>query len=213
MNKDIVDIRKDSEKKVKELGYIINENLPLLEIEKFNIRAIDSIISRILILHGLAAVSYGFNQEIVNSWLENEDLISNMYESELKLINAKKKDQEDIILFRTQVEASYALCWSVGFVKELNFSQGCPDNFVSILPDLKKKESSNVFRKKAKMLNKNDIIKSLDLAYCLHWAIVELASKGKNNTKLSSFIIVERRRALEWVLQSNLDWYDINLDT
>ena len=207
-------IRKESKKKVKKLGYIYNPNLPLLEVNEFKIKNIDSIVSRILILEGLGAVSYGFDRDITYSWLEKENLVNDMFENEKKFIMENNKESDDILLYKTQIEAAYALCWSISIAHELDFGCSCPNNFITLLPNLKEKESSSKFREKAHLISKNEIIKALDLAYCLHWAIVEARVNNKNNkTNVEPYVIIERRRALEWILSYDSDWYDVNLDT
>jgi hypothetical protein len=49
----------------------------------------------------------------------------------------------------------------------------CSDDFVRMFPDLKSSEPGSGFRGKAALRDVQQILPKLDLAYCLHWGIVE----------------------------------------
>jgi hypothetical protein len=53
----------------------------------------------------------------------------------------------------------------------------------------------------------------LDLYYRAHWFIVDGYVNGYETGDFDGGVIVERRKALEWVLDDTLDWDDIPLDT
>jgi hypothetical protein len=81
-----------------------------------------------------------------------------------------------------------------------------------MLPDLKKLESTTRFRDRARMRSWQDIFSFCDLAYCLHWAIQEASRTNRGVTNIQAYVIIERRRALEWVLYGE-DWDSVSLDT
>ncbi len=66
---------------------------------------------------------------------------------------------------------------------------------------------------KARLRSDDQIVSAADLAYCLHWAIRQSELEGKRPPgKVPPYVVVERRRALEWLL-SDEDWDDVPLDT
>jgi hypothetical protein len=82
-----------------------------------------------------------------------------------------------------------------------------------MLPNLKVSQSSGDFRKKAHPRPLEQVVAACDLAYYLHWAIRQAELSGKQPPgNLKSYVVVERRRALEWLL-SKEDWDEVPLDT
>jgi hypothetical protein len=100
-----------------------------------------------------------------------------------------------------------------GIVPTLDFGSPCPQDFVLRLPDLKSDKSSEPFRNAAALRPISEIVAACDLAYCLHWAIHDAQLKGtKVAGKVEAYVILERRRALEWLLTDEC-WEDLTLDT
>lgn len=65
-----------------------------------------------------------------------------------------------------------------------------------------------------KLRNTDKILDMLDLFYCYHWACVE--KRINPDTKIGDInteVVEERRRALEWLIVDEKDWYTISLDT
>ncbi len=82
-----------------------------------------------------------------------------------------------------------------------------------MLPNLKQSQSSTDFRKKANPRPLEQIVMACDLAYFLHWAIRQAELSGKQPpANLKPYVIVERRRALEWLLSKEA-WDEVPLDT
>ncbi|EPS1221448.1 DUF4272 domain-containing protein [Burkholderia cenocepacia] len=78
-----------------------------------------------------------------------------------------------------------------------------------IYPDLRNEESFQWFITGCSLRSRNDLISMLDLAYCLHWCIVDAPAESSN---IHLHVVAERRRALEWMLSKD-DWEAISLDT
>jgi hypothetical protein len=205
---DVKEIRERSISKAKELGYPINENLPLLEDIELA-RSLAEAIDRCLAMQVVAACAYGFSREQGITWLKQE--------TQLKLTEAEHAFLEsgfgDRRKFMFQIEGLYALAWGISIVQDLNFSRPCPQDLVTRFPDIKKQESSNSFRESADFRSTDELRKALDLAYCLHWAVRQASLDNRSVPgKVESYVIVERRRALEWLFDEQ-DWEFISLDT
>lgn len=112
-----------------------------------------------------------------------------------------------------QVEALWALAWAIGFHEALDFSDSCPDNFVTMLPDLKAGVSSEPFLTNLEIRPTGALLAKCDLVYCLHWGIRNAALSARPIIgAVPEGVIRERRRALDWLL-SDQAWYEVNLDT
>ncbi len=203
-------IREKSLASASNLGYPVNLELPLLSTD-LKLRTEDEIIGRSLALHVVIACSYGYDKGSAIQWLIQEDCIDYLSESERDFLEDNKKN--DNVNFQFQVEALNAFAWALGFVKAIAFDSVCDNRLVKCFPDLKNNESSTRYREKAKLRSINQIIPVSDLAYCLHWALVDSSLNDKElSVYIDSHVIIERRRALEWMLGTD-DWDEISLDT
>ena len=87
-------------------------------------------------------------------------------------------------------------------------------NLSAVFPDLKQNEPGKAFRDRAELRAESTIIEQCDLAYSIHWAIVdtELKKTQLPAQAVEPYVVIERRRALEWMLTDEC-WEDISLDT
>lgn len=196
-------IRKKSIKLAKKYGYETNKNLPILD-DFSDVKSKDQIVDRLLILFTLVSCSYGFNKKEALSWLEKEKLVSSLSNTELEYLDNKNNS-----IKQTEVEALWALAWSLNLVQDLDFTKLCSNDFISIFPNLLENESSSELRSRASIRKEDDLIAKLDLSFCLHWAIRECPEEKYN---LENYVIEERRKALEWIV-SSVNWDEVILDT
>lgn len=207
---DTAAIRQRSLKEAARLSYEVSTELPLSDFD-VKAREVDELVDRCLVLHALIAVSYGVPREPVKSWLAQEDLVGAMSASERRDIEAG--DVADDEFYRGLSESVWALVWALGMVPKLDFAKPCPKDLVRMLPNLKTAEGSSAFRERAQRRSTDELLAAADLAYCLHWAITDAALRGDQVPgRVLAWVVVERRRALEWVL-SDEDWDQVPLDT
>jgi len=206
-------IREQTAGKVGHLGYQFNPDLPLLGPVTIT-RHPKEILGRILVLHACVACAFGFPKQRALKWLEDEHITGHITKSEDQFLHS----ESDLITTKYQwrVEALWCLCWIGGYHSTLDFSKPCSNTMVEMLPDLKLNAPSNEFRQNYNLRNTDEIVKMLDLTYCLHWAVREeqilgISQKGKTE-KVQGQVIEERRRALEWVVGKEA-WEDISMDT
>jgi hypothetical protein len=205
---DIKRIRDESIRTARQLGVDVLPTLPLLDAD-LEMRAADETVSRILVMHAVAATAYGFDKAKAISWLKQEALTSLLTPQERAWVFEGVGQPSR---FQAQIEAMWALSWAMGVVSEIDFGKDCDKRFAAMLPNLKASESSSDFRKKANPRPLKAIVASCDLAYCLHWAITQSELSGKRPGNLKAYIVIERRRALEWLLSKEA-WDQVPLDT
>lgn len=207
---DTAAIRQRSLKEAARLGYPVSAELPLSDFD-VKARDVNELVDRCLVLHALIAVSYGFPRDAVRAWLGQEDLIGALSASERRYLDAG--DASDDEFYRGVSESVWALIWALGLAPKLDFAKPCPDDLVRMLPNLKTAESSSTFRSRAEQRSTDELVAAADLAYCLHWAVTDASLRGDASPgRVPVWVVVERRRALEWVL-SDEDWDDVPLDT
>lgn len=175
------------------------------------LRPAEEIIDRALALSTVVAVSYGFRSDDALSWLAQESLTKGLSCQELNFLKGFNQNRQQ---FQRQVESLCTFAWALEFLPELDFSKRSPVRLVAIYPDLKIMKSAVDFKNKAKLRPVSKIVEACDAAYCLHWGLRQAALDEGITLKrpLSSIVVTERRRALEWMLSKEA-WDNISLDT
>jgi len=202
-------VREQSLRLASGMGIPINQSLPLLDMPK-QLQPIEAVIERVLCLHVVAAVAYGFHREKAKAWVHREEIYLCLTTAEREFLGSGIGDAGQ---FKMQIEGMWALSWAMLLVPELDFLKVCDSQFVTILPDLRISESSERIRRTAKLRDIDEIFLKCDLAYCLHWAIREAEiSPSMQVPRIAAYVVVERRRALEWLL-TTVNWDDLPLDT
>lgn len=190
-------------------GIVIPESLPLLE-DGLCARPQKAVVERLLVLNAIAAVSYGFSRPKALAWLKQEGLQEVLTAREVRFVNGGEGQPQ---VFQIQVEAMWALAWALSMVPQLDFWKDCDSHFVQILPNLKNGQSGSDWYGRAKMRPVGEVAAMCDLAYCLHWALRQAYLDAERPpAQLKEHVVVERRRALEWLLGEN-EWDSISLDT
>jgi hypothetical protein len=191
------------------MGVNFNPALPLLEATSVQ-RDVNQIVDRVFAMSAIAASTYGFDRQRATRWLSAESQHDELTDTERAFLETGTGNRHR---FAEQIEGMWALAWSIQIVDELDFAKPCDDGFVQLLPDLKKMEPGNDFRQRASLRAFGEILSACDLAYCLHWAIVDAQLRQlRLLSNLNPAWIVERRRALEWLID-DVPWDQISLDT
>lgn len=208
---DQLEIRQKSLKLADKLGYQTNSKLPVLEGD-IEIRPVLDVVARIMALYATIAVSYGFSATLVSEWLQREGFFDALTREESAVLHATCKPTF-LVSMQWRVESLWVLTWTCSFHSALNFAKPCDDSFIEIFPSLQRNESAVDFCSKAKLRPANKLVETLDVAYCIHWAIRQSIMDGTEIPNgMNERIILERRRALEWI-NGKEDWENISLDT
>jgi len=205
---DMAGIRQTSWGVASKLGFATNETLPLLDASIIT-RSKDEIVNRVFGILSLAASAYGLDRKKALAWLEREGSLEVLTSTEREFLSGSQMNPTP---FMEQIEGMWALCWSLNVVPDLDFSKPCSGDFVKLLPDLKKDGAGAAFRGKASLRDSEEVVAKCDLAYCLHWGVVHAGLTGKLKKAIKPYVIVERRRSLEWLL-SEESWDEVPLDT
>jgi hypothetical protein len=202
-------VRQHSQEIAMAMGVEIASSLPLIE-PISRPKSKEAITDRLLCLHVVAACSYGFDYDKGFEWLGREQLANSLTERESEFL---KKGIGEKTTFQFSIEGMLALSWVLGLARELDFSAECSRDFFFLMPNLKQAQSSSALRDQIRLRSTEEIFAAVDLAYCLHWA-VRNAAIGKQviDSLAKSYVIAERRRALDWV-SSDQAWDDVALDT
>jgi hypothetical protein len=202
-------IREQSIRTAAALGVFVPATLPLPDAEP-SPRTTEDATTRLLVMHAVAAVAYGFDRMRAMAWLNAEALADALTEPERRFVVDAQGSPGP---FRSHIEGMWALAWATRIVDELDFRKDCDARFATMLPNLKRREPSASVRAKAALRDPEEIVAACDLAYCLHWALVQAElDNGPPPAGLAPLVVVERRRALEWLLGTE-EWESVSLDT
>jgi Domain of unknown function (DUF4272) len=203
------EIKSRSEKKILDYGGRICDWLPILERSK--VRPLEEVVGRALVLNVLLEIHFEAPIEVVKKWIETHNLNSHLTAREREILsrsNNKITKQESIDLY-WYIESLWALMWATSIIKQMPFDQGIPDDMVTFCPNLRINEGPEKFTTKMKLRSDAELFQELDLYYRLHWWTRDANLNGYETGDVSLDIVMERRKALEWLFNPECDWDNV----
>jgi uncharacterized protein DUF4272 len=116
-------------------------------------------------------------------------------------------EQDEVDLY-WYLEALWALAWVGSFIDELPIDSPVGDELASFLPNLQIDEGPESFSNRFELRSPGEIYRMLDLYYLAHWYARDGHLRNYATGVFSLDVIMERRKALEWVLDSEIDDWD-----
>lgn len=148
-------------------------------------------------------------------WISTNGLTAHLSLAEQALLqkeNTTLSDQE-VSNLHWSLEALWALMWAGGLTDDLTVDSHVPDYMASICPDLQQNEDGAKFTQKMRLRPTEELFQMLDLYYRAHWYTEDGRINGYSPGNIRGDIVMERRKALEWLLNASTDWDHISLDT
>ena len=206
-------IKAKNTKQLKKLGIDVIDHLPWIEIKKQ--RADPDIAKRWITMSALLQLHFNAPREFICNYLKKNELLSEVSDAEQIYIETDYSEinEQLQINLNWSIEAIWALAWVGGFHEKLTFNTGVENSLASFLPDFHELESAEKYIKKFRARKQKVVFVELDRFYRAHWYARNLQLEGKSSNKVNLSIIMERRRALEWVSNSFEVWDEISLDT
>jgi hypothetical protein len=213
INIDFPDLKNISENLIISLGGRINPHLPILEYE--GIRSSEEILYRVTIMAGMVYIAYKAPTKVIKEWIEQQDIYDYVSDWEKSILNKgeAKVTEDEKLQLRWYVESLWTLVWILGINNNFNLNESVGDNLIEMVPDIKKEEDISVLLKKIVLKTEEEIYEMSDLYYRMHWCLVDARLKGEKFKSFNEGIIMERRKALEWVISPTVDWDDVDLST
>ena len=208
------EVKKESEKLILDRGGEILDWLPILERTE-NMRSNAELIDRALILNALINIYFEAPVPVIKGWIEQYGLVSSLSEYEKKLLNKENEDlseQEKINIY-WYIEALWALMWAGNLIDDLPIDKHVEDYQAELCPNLQKGEDDSRFRQTMRIRTQEEMFKMLDLYFRAHWYTRNSLLNNHSTGNMNDSVVLERRKALEWVIDNTLDWDDIPLNT
>jgi hypothetical protein len=199
--------------KLKSIEINVIDHLPCLDYPTF--RDSKEIARRMMISLALFQLYLEAPSDIIKNWIELNGLSSSLTEKEKEFLNSPykelpKQDQTNIYWL---IEVIWTFAWVGSLHNKLTFNTGVEDTLAAMLPSISKNESAKPFIENYKLRNQFEIFEMLDAFYRAHWFARNNNLTGIESNAVDLDIIIERRKALEYVSYKNYEWDDISLDT
>lgn len=208
-------------KKIQKLGIDYLETLPLREesnqvklksLDKICKRAIACLISTQLACVVDANEDYEPARQLYYELLKKYNVQNSLIQTEKKLFNNNYSMQNVVDTVWTY-EAYWALVWALGLIEDIESPEVVCDCQKAVHLVSKCKNYKD-FKEKTKLRNIEEILDMLDLYYRYNWATTEKRINPETHIgSLNPDIVIERRKALEWLISKEKDWNLIPLDT
>lgn len=198
-------------------GISINENL-IYNKNNIQIKNIDDVCKRAIACLLTVQIACDINKGNYKESLEyilplyDKYAVKNSLNSKEKRIIDGTYSNQDVIDMDWAYEAYWAICWCLSLVDDIRNGGELCDCHRAISFIISSNSFEN-FKNKCKLRDYDEILDMADLYYRYNWAIDN--RKVDSNTKIGNLDtsnVMERRRALEWVLSDVYDWYDIKLN-
>jgi hypothetical protein len=167
-------------------------------------------------MHAVLQLAFGAPKAVIGRWLRENGLLSALSNREQGILaspDAELDSQTKTDLY-WYIEAVWALVWVGSLIPELEVTKCVGGNLASLLPDLRTGASASGFRSRFALRSLPEVFRALDLYYRAHWYARDGQLHGYPTTPFDLHIIIERRKALEWVCDASInDWDETPDDT
>lgn len=206
-------IKKESEARILAAGGIICDWLPYIDFTQ--VREEEEVIARALIMNAMLNIHFKAPTEIIESWIKRYKLDTFLSERERSILSRRTDEltaQETTDLY-WYIEGLWAILWATKMIDSIDFKSGIPDHMVTLCPNLQKNENDEKFTKNMELREYDELYSERDLYYRAMWCARQWSHEGTSKPEFEMSRIMERRKALEWILDSQSDWDDIPLNT
>ena len=203
-------LRQTTEARLSELG--VRTEVPLPPIEEVDpAKTPHQVGERMVELYSLAGLANDADPQLLVEWLGEIGFNEFLTSREAEFFRHSLSRQEHIDLsWRT--ESLAALAWSVCLLDELALPTQVT-SLDSLFPRMPPEVEYGDFASQLELRSRTALLEALDFYYCLHWLCRHRrVFSSRFEKKLNMEVIVERRRALEWLFCEE-EWDEISLDT
>jgi Domain of unknown function (DUF4272) len=207
------ELKIETEAFLKRRGYPVNPHLPQIEeMAELHIASSLDVRRRCLILASVCGRAYGAKYELVAPWIDHHGLRPLCTEDELALIDQATPSESQKAPFRTQPEALWEFAWVLKMIPSADHFKPCSANLVHMFP--KPGEDPTAFLSATDIQDRHAIHREADLLYRIHWAVRDAVLSGRKSPNgQGEYLTLYRLQAINWVMQSNVPWDEVDVST
>ena len=204
---DRAEVKARSEHLIRSLGGKTLDWLPWLD--RSQPRASAEVAERTLAMHALLGIYFQAPIPVIATWIQDNGLEGAPSRRERALLGIREGEltQQDRIDLYWYIEALWAFAWAGKLIPDLPIDKPVGDNLASLLPNIENGERGDAFRTAYALRSFADIFQMLDIYFRAHWYARDGQLSGYATGAFNLDIIMERRRALEWISDRTIgDW-------
>lgn len=205
--------RKRNSDTIRQMKLPVLDSLPVVEEDAaVRPRSTEEIAQRCLATAICAVKGETNDQELTVDLLKRFPISPHLSPEEQSFAQEAVTTDKDRAKFAWRYECVHVFLWSLGFLEELQPPNELCD--VSGEMGIIRDKGFEGLKKEAKPRSVAEILDQADYYYRLHWSAIELRLKGTESEAINEEIILERHRALNWLIRY-LDqaWDDVTTDT
>lgn len=194
-------------------GIEVIKHLPHLDLPSF--RDPQQIARRAMVLVALLQLHFGAPTDVIHDWIIDNHLEGELTENEKTYLKVKFDDlpEQDQINIYWYIEAIWTFAWVGGLHHNLSLHTEVENSLAEMIPSPIKKISVSAFIENFKIRNEKEIFTTLDKFYRAHWFAKNNSLKGIHSDKVLLDVVIERRKALEYVCYNEGSWDDVDMST
>jgi len=207
-----IQIKEENIARIRDKGYRFIEWLPVLEASAM--RSLSDIKGRMSVMNALINISFEAPVKIIKDWISQSGLDAHLSEWE-KAVLEKTEEELSNIEFNTlrwYLEGLWALMWATQMIESLDEKEWCGDEMATLLPNLEEGETNQKIEALSVLRTETELYTMLDYYYRLHWYCVDERIK-ENEALVNEGLVYERRKALEWLMNKDVDWDHVEMGT
>jgi hypothetical protein len=205
-------IKSRNEEIISQKGYRVNSWLPYHA--STSLRSIDEIKGRSSVMSALVNISFGAPTEVIKQWILQHGLKEHLSNNEKEIL---RKSTANLTELETNslswyLESMWAFLWVMKMIDSLEPEQHVDDSMASLVPNLQEGENNDKIAVQNSLQPEIELYTMRDYYFRLHWYCVDERFNSRE-IKLNEGLVYERRRALEWTLDKDCDWDNIEMGT
>lgn len=213
LNQDInpQDIKAYSEKTILEHGGKVISWLPTLE--QKTPKSINEVIQRALVLNAMYQLHLGAPKFIIANWID--EYVSDAeavptYEQGI-LDSEEPLNEEEHFYLYWSLESLWAIAWATNLINELPFTEEVGDELADLSPSLHLNEDGQKYINNMTLRSYRELYQMQDLYYRVHWWLNDAAKANEPVAHIALGAIIQRRIALEWIMDARIKWDDVDV--
>lgn len=204
-------VKARSRAEIERLGGRTIDPLPI--IDPTTARSGEALAARALVLNAIVGLAYDVPARLLREWIVADGLTQSLSAEEAKLLEGEPIEEQAKINLSWSLEAIYALLWAGGFTPSLPLDAGSEQEAFNALPRVLEDETGREFTRRVRLRPYAELYAMRDLYYRAHWFTRDGRLNGYDTAPFDGDVIMERRKALEWLLDETVDWDDVEMNT
>ena len=207
------DLKAETEASLKKRGYPVNPHLPQIEeLAELRIASSLDVRRRCLVLASVCGRAYGAKHDLVVPWIDNHGLRQFCTQAEVELIDEKMPSEAQKAPFRAQPEALWEFAWVLKMIPTVDHFKPCSEKLVHMFP--KPGEDPSAFLVATEMQDAEALYREADRLYRIHWAVRDAAlNRRKPPNGQGEYVTLYRLQAINWTMQSDVEWDEVDVST